>query len=43
MFSRASRIKAAALQLAKANMAWLRAEGKEELKKLSQDLFIELL
>jgi len=40
---RAGRIKAAALQLAKAKVAWLRAEGKEELKKLTQDLFIELL
>ena len=42
-FSRAGRIKAAALQLAKAKMAWLRDEGKEELKKLTQDLFIELI
>ena len=42
-FSRAGRIKAAALQLAKANMAWLRGEGKEELKKLTQDLIIELI
>ena len=37
------RIKAAALKLAKINLAWLRSEGKEELRKLSQDLFIELL
>ena len=41
--SRAARIKAAALKLAKINQAWLRGEGKEELRKLSQDLFIELL
>ena len=42
-FSRARRIKAAALQLAMANKAWLRGEGKEELKKLTQDLIIELI
>jgi len=40
---RAARIKAAALKLAKINLAWLRGEGREELRKLSQDLFIELL
>ena len=42
-YSRAARIKAAALQLVKINLAWLRGEGKEELRKLSQDLLIELL
>ena len=40
---RAVRIKAAALKLAKINLAWLRGEGREELRKLSQDLLIELL
>jgi len=40
---RAARIKAAALKLAKINLAWLRGEGKEELRKLSKDLLIELL
>ena len=40
---RAMRIKVAALQLAKIHLAWLRGEGREELRKLSQDLFIELL
>merc|ERR1712129_19408 len=40
---RAARIKAAALKLAKINPAWLRGEGKEELRKLNQDLYIELL
>ena len=40
---RAMRIKVAALQLAKIHLAWLRGEGREELRKLSQDLLIELL
>jgi len=40
---RARRIKAAALQLAMANKDWLRGEGKEELRKITQDLFIELI
>ena len=30
--SRATRIKAAAMQLAKLNLAWLRGEGREELR-----------
>ena len=41
--SRAARIKAAALQLAKVHMAWLRGEGRQELRSLSKDLLIELL
>ena len=40
---RAMRIKVAALQLAKIHLTWLRGEGREELRKLSQDLLIELL
>jgi len=40
---RARRIKAAALRLAMANKDWLRGEGKEELRKITQDLFIELI
>jgi len=40
---RAAKIKAAALKLVMMNLAWLRVEGKEELRKLSQDIFIELL
>jgi len=40
---RAPRIKAAALQLARRSLAWLRAEGREQLRKLPQDLVFELL
>ena len=40
---RALKIKAATLQLAKIPLARLRGEGREELRKLSQDLLIELL
>merc|ERR1719154_289662 len=40
---RATRIKAAAMQLAKLNLGWLRGEGREELRKLGQDLLIEML
>ena len=42
-WSRAARIKAAALQLARGSLAWLRAEGREELRRLPQDLVFELL
>ena len=42
-WSRAPRIKAAALQLARRSLAWLRAEGREELRRLPQDLVFELL
>ena len=41
-WSRAARIKAAALQLARRSLAWLRAEGREELRRLPQDLVFEL-
>ena len=43
MCSRAARIKAAALKLARINLFWLRGEDREELRKLSQDLVFELL
>jgi len=38
---RAARVKAAALKLARIHLAWLRGEGKDEMRKLDQDLLIE--
>jgi len=40
---RAARIKAAALRLGKLHLAWLRGEGREELRELPQELLFELL
>ena len=40
--ARAPRAKAAALELARANRAWLRGEGREALGRLSQEFLIEL-